>query len=175
MTASLFVPALLKAIDARFSADTTLLALLAGGTSAAITATFPPPATDPQGSTTYPKLVFRLDYAKNDDSFPGRRFDCKVSIHIFVAERDVSGSDSYLVLWKIHERVMGDWPEQSNRIPTYGLDRWRPDFSAQTGDAASSYVSENMQVEDTSDVTEEDGGLRRLILSFSVALNRNIS
>lgn len=168
----LFIPAILKAIDARLSGDSTLVALLGTTTSAAITATFPPPAVDPPG-TSYPLVVFKFLSADNEDALRTRRFLMMFEVHLFVAEKNAT-TDTLLTMCKIHERVIGNWPESSAEppVPAYGLDRWSPSFSGQTGDAASSYAPEMMEHLSTIEASDQDDrGIRQWIMTFRVGLD----
>jgi hypothetical protein len=168
---SLFIPALWYAINARLSADTTLTALLGSNGANNIVNTFPPIAVDPPG-TSYPLVVFKFVSADTDDALRTRRYDMMFEVHLFVSEK--STSDSLLLMSKIHERVLGDWPESSASppVPAYGLDRWQADFTSQSGDYATSYSPEIMEhtstIESSSD---DDRGLRQWIMTFKVALD----
>lgn len=178
MTAPLFLPALWQAIRTRLTGDATLVALLGSSGASNITVTFPFPAVDPSGGS-YPKITINPVSVVPDDTFPDRRQVCTLELHIWVEE--ITGTDaeqttsSLLRLAKIHERVLGDWPYQLVNVqPTYGLDRWKPDFSAQTGDGASDYEAEQITHVDPGmiDLTDSDSGLRHWQLVFRCALNK---
>jgi hypothetical protein len=168
----LFVPALFTAIDNRLSADTTLLALLGTGTSVNISNGRLPPATDPPGSTL-PCVVFKYQSDAPDDAFSTRRYVVTFQIEMYVEDQPaLDSANSPLILEKIFERVLGDWPGNgNNRVPVYGLDRWIPDFSGQSGDSSTVYSSEMMIYKGSyNDSDAEDGRLKK-VSTYEVALD----
>lgn len=168
----LYVPALWKAVGDRLAGDSTLVALLAGGSANSITSYLPQPATD--ASASYPWVTFRLidRSVAESEPFETRNHIVTFSVLLFVQERPVSSvsTDPLVTLAKIEERVLGDWSEQSTRVPTYGLDRWQPDFSGHTGDAVSTYSPTEILYQGTSDQSES--GLLSWELSFQVQINK---
>lgn len=170
---ALFIPALLKAINDRLSGDTIAsvgLTTYLGNGATSVRTSFPPPGVDPPG-TTYPLVTITPVSDSVDDAFDGRFHRFTIEVRLFVAEQSTSQSvDTLLTMVKMHERVIGDWPEQSNRTPTYGLDRWTPSFSGYTGDFATAYAATTMVYEGFNDQTEPVGGLREWNLVFSVNL-----
>lgn len=170
---SLYLPALLQAIQTRLTGDATLLALLGTGTGTAITTTFGFPAVDPMG-TTYPRIIITPMSETPDDPFKSRRSLIGIDVMIYALETPPSGATqtSLLTMLKIHERVMGDFPDQSTGVPSYGLDWWTASFSGQTGDAATTYAAETMVFTGFTNETDPEGGLRCFRISFSVGLNK---
>lgn len=166
---ALFELALWEAIDTRLSADSTLTALLGNGSSSIRFQTVPP-ATNPSG-TTYPMVVFKWKASIPDDALSTRREQIEFDIEIYVEEQPASGADGVLTFFKIRERIIGDWPEQANRTPTYGLDRWIPDFSAQTGDTATSYAGEMIVRGDARDESDFEDGKLKMVIPFKTAMD----
>lgn len=169
---ALFTPALLKAINARLSGDTGASGLtpLLGNGATSVRTSFPPPAVDPPG-TTYPLVTITPVADAVDDTFDGRFLKYEIEVRLFVEEQAATQSvDTLLVMLKMHERVVGDWPEQSTRVPSYGLDRWQPDFTGYTGDVATAYTATHMEYAGYSDQTGPLGGIREWCLNFNVSL-----
>lgn len=175
---ALFLPALLKSINDRLSADTGAggLTTFLGNGATSVRTSFPPPGVDPPG-TTYPLVIITPVSDDIDDTFPGRFAMYNIEVRIFVAEQSVTQSvDTLLTMMKIHERIIGDWPEQTDRNPTYGIDGWQPNFTGgtYTGDFASSYVATTMDYQGYDDQTEPVGGIREWVLRFAVGLSRKL-
>lgn len=164
---ALYAPALYKAIHARLTGDATLAGFL-GNSTASVRAQFPNDAVDPSG-TTFPLVTFYIASEEvANEGLDTRIIDYMVEFHLYVEAQPAAGGDSLLVLEKIKERIMGDWPEQATKAPSYGLDRWLPDFSAQTGDAATAYSAMVMEFRNGRDGTDFDGGgIREWIMNFS--------
>lgn len=165
----LWEPALYYAINARLSGDTGTggLTTLLGNGANSIAASFPRPAVDPRG-TTLPTVTFNtVDEENPDEPFDGRYIDHQLEVHVYVEEQPSGGGESLLVLSKIKERIMGDWPNQTAASgPSYGLDRWQPNFSGQTGDAATSYTANHLEFISGFDATDPGGGVREWIYRF---------
>ncbi len=174
---SLYLPALLQAIQTRLSGDATLLTYLGTGAATAISTTFGFPAVDPMG-TTYPRICIMPISETPDDPFKSRRSLIGIDVMIYAVETPQSGGTganaqtSLATMLRIHERVMGDFPDQATSIPSYGLDWWTPDFTAQTGLAATTYASETMVFTGFTNETDIEGGLRCFRISFQVGLNK---
>lgn len=169
MTTYLWTPPLFNAIKARLLADTALTDLLGSGTNS-IRAQFPSYAQDPAGST-FPLVTFYARTEKNDDAFDGRKLDVLMEFHIYTAGQPSQGGQTLLILEKIKARIMGDWPDHATRVPVFGLDRWIPDFTSQTGDAATDYVALMLTFEDGYDATDfNDGGMREWVMTFKTSL-----
>ncbi len=167
---SLFIPAIWKAIDTRLTGDASLLTLLGSNGANNVRLAFPMPAVDPPG-TTFPLVVFRFRSADVDDGFGTRRYNMTFDLDLYCEAKPLAGGTSWLTMAKIHERVIGDWPNQSSRTPTYGLDRWIPDFSAQTGDAATTYAPEAMCHTGTVDASDETDNYVKWVATFTIALD----
>lgn len=168
---SLFTPAIFKAVRDRLAADTTLTGLLAGASANAITWEMPQQASDPP-SGFYPRVVLEYVADERDEAFKTRRVVYTFEVHIYHRERAASGEDAVLTMAKIAERIVGDWPDQTSRTPTYGLDRWAPDFTAQTGDYATSYAAETMLHTGSVNATDRGSGLIEWVLTFQVGLDK---
>jgi hypothetical protein len=168
--------AMVQAIQTRLAADTAVtngLTVLLGSNGAGnIRTTYAAPAVDPTG-TTYP-LVQVWPMSDNvDDSFEGRRLECLYNVRASVAKNAAtSGYDPVLLLMRIHERIVGDWPDQVTRVPSYGLDRWQADFTAQTGFGATTYAAETMEYTGYNGVFDDEDTIMRWDLTFRVGLNK---
>lgn len=166
----LWTPALYTAVNARLSGDTTLTALMGNGANS-ITAKYPFPGVDPVG-TTLPAMTFAIVEEDNRaEPFDGRFVDETLEVHLYALEQPGT-AQSLLTMEKIKERVMGDWPNQTAAAgPSYGLDRWKPDFTAQTGDAATAYTATAMVFDPPGfDGTEPGLGRREWIYRFKVGM-----
>lgn len=152
----LYVPAMWKAVNTRLTGDSTLVALLAGGSANSITCYQPTPVAVDSSSAQYPWVYYKLGERRPDDAFATRRHEFEFEVHVMVQERPPSAvtADPITTLAKIEERIIGDWSEQSTRVPSYGLDRYIPDVSAQTGDAATNYSPEMIVYNGTIDLSE---------------------
>lgn len=169
---ALFLPALLKSINDRLSGDTGTggLTTLLGNGATSVRTSFPPPGVDPPG-TTYPLVTITPVSDEVDDGFLGRFGMYTIEVRLFVAEQSTTQSvDTLLLMMKLHERVIGDWPEQTDRNPTYGLDGWLPSFTGYTGDFVSAYTATTMDYTGYTDQTEPIGGIREWCLNFRVGL-----
>lgn len=172
MTTQLYIPAIGKAITSRLQNDATLVTLL--GAAIRITNTFPTNAADPPG-TTYPFVSFYCSDGVVDESFDGRRHVVTTEFRVKVEERPAAGGDSVLVMAKIVDRIIGDFPAQSGTAgPSYGLDRWIPSFAGYTGDYASVYTPETVVLTPGwNDVTDMlSGGIREVMVKFDVGVNQ---
>ncbi len=167
----LFIPAIWKAINDRLSGDSTLVALLANGSANSITCFLPTPAND--ANAAYPWVVYKLDQHFPDDAFQTRVHTLRFEVHLYVQERPPSSvsADPMILLAKIHERVLGDWANQSG-APSYGLDRFVPDPSSYTGDAATDYTPDLIVYSEagTSDLSES--GLLHWAMTFEVHMSK---
>lgn len=168
-----YVPAIWKAVGDRLAGDSTLVALLAGGSANSITSFIPSPATD--ASAVYPWVTFKIRNiaVSGDEPFETRAHDIAFSVLLLVQERPVSSvsTDPLITIAKIQERIVGDWSEQSTRVPSYGLDRWQPDFTSYTGDAASTYSPVQILYEST-DCDAGEPGLHIWDMSFRLTINK---
>ena len=106
------------AIRARLIADATLLALLAGGTSAAIGGELMTPRN---AATGYPYVVIGIDDLSSVDGFT--LDGLTVNFTVMTVARV---GDGLIPPTNIMQRVYGDALSQVNRTPTYGLHRWQP-------------------------------------------------
>lgn len=172
----IYVTALWKAINDRLGGDTTLVGLLANGSANSITNREPLSASD--SGTSYPCVSFSYqgsDVGRGDES---EGFDVRVhrvtfEVHLYVQRVPPSGSTDPLTLAaKIGGRIHGDWEDQSNRIPSFGLDRWQPSFSGYTGDAATSYAASICELQRV-DVIPEDG-LVHWVYVFESLLSKKV-
>jgi len=165
-----WMPALLNAIGTRISADTTLTAMLGAPTN--VTASFPVPAVDPEG-TSYPLITFAPVGSINDDTFEGRLELHTIEVHIFHQTMSLVDSMPLAKMIQIRDRLLGDWVCQTTRIPTFGLDRWTPTFPAVTGIAQTDYVADIMVFKSWVDATGfDDSGVREFVLTFEVRLEK---
>lgn len=169
----LFYPALLKSIKARLQADTTLVGYMGGADSAArllnITTTFPKPASDPRG-TSYPFVSFWPISDSVDDTFECRKLDVTFEVHAFTEVQPTAADATLLKMVKIHERIVGDWASHSDRVPVYGLDRFQPDFTGYTGDAATAYSATHIEYQGFHDLTDPIGDRREWVMTFGVSM-----
>lgn len=163
-----------RAIGNRLAGDSSLVALLGTSGSANIRLGDAPYATDPPGAS-FPRISFDLiDANTNDEGFAVRRFEVLYEVVVEVDARPSGGSTDgagpRITLDKIHARILGDWCDRSTRVPVYGLDRWVPDFSGQTGDAATDYASDMMVYQGTERAHEP--GVLRYRMRFSASLQK---
>ena len=169
----LYYPALLYAIKTRLQADSTLVGYMGGATTPEktlnIVTTFPRPAVDPRG-TTYPYVAIWPVSDTIDDSFMGRKVEVMFEVHLYVEGSPQTADPTLLKMTKQHERVIGDWPSHSNRTPAYGLDRWFPDFTGNSGDAVTSYVPDMVVYRGFQDLTDPMGDRREWVLTFATTL-----
>lgn len=142
-----------------------------GNGSSSIRATFPNDAVDPQG-TTFPTATFYIaSDSINGEGLDERIVEFIVEVHIYVEAQPAAGGDSLLVQEKIKERVIGDWPEQSSKAPSYGLDRHILDFTGHTGDAVTAYSAMSCEYLNGRDATDFDGGgIREWIQTYRVGM-----
>lgn len=170
----LYLPALAKSIKDRLRGDSTLVALLPASTS--IRTTYPPPGSDT--TATYPLICIWPISDTNEDPQGGRSSRVSLEVRIYVKERgNTSAEDTLLTMMKIHERVIGDWPDQTYPppAPTYGLDRWKPSFTGYTGDAVTTYEADVLEYGGYTDASDPDGGLREWVVQFSVYMSKKAS
>jgi len=169
----LYYPALLKSIGTRLQADTTLVGYMGGSDSTArtlnIATTFPKPAADPRG-TTYPFVCIWPVSDVVDDTFDGRKLDLTFEVHAFTEVQPTTTDSTLLKLVKIHERIVGDWASHSDRVPVYGLDRFLPDFTGYTGDAATAYSATHIEYKGFQDLTDPIGDRREWVMTFDVSM-----
>lgn len=156
-----YIPAIWKAINDRLGSDSTLVALLANGSANSITNREPFSASD--SGTSFPCVSFaymgsEVGNGPDSEGFDTRAHIVTIEVHLYVQRVPPStSSDPMTIAAKISGRIHGDWEDQSNRVPTYGLDRWQPSFSGYTGDAATSYSSAILELQRIDAIPEEDG------------------
>jgi hypothetical protein len=176
MATNLWNVAMVQAMQTRLSGDTTptdgLTVLLGTNAAGNIRTTYAQPATDPEG-TTYPLVQMWPMSDQVDDSFNGRRLECLFNVRASVAKTSgTSGYDPVLMLMRIHERIVGDWPDQSSRVPSYGLDRWQADLTVGTGFGATTYAAEMMVYMGYNGVFDDEDSIMRWDMTFKVGLNK---
>lgn len=120
-----------SAIVARAQSDGTLVSLL-GGSGA-------PRFTMQWGSLTLPGafVVCRAEATVPQDSFDKRVREFTVDFHIFDATDNGNTNAQAIIV-----RLMGDWPAQTDRVPTFGFDRWKPDLSSAGWSTGGMFVSD---------------------------------
>lgn len=174
MTANPWLMPACKAIRERLAADTTLTGLLGNG-ALSIRTGFAPAASDPPG-TTYPCVqVWPINGAGNNTgSFRGRRDETMFCVRFSVPKlTTVSGFDCLQTLCQIHERIMGDWPEQVFGVdPTHGLDRFFPVFTTYTGVDATTYSSDMLRYEGWNSETDDSDDIQRWVINFTCSLQK---
>lgn len=165
MAVAVWIDDLTKAVKARLEADTGTGGLFA--TSALVTGVynrFAPPATD--SSTTLPYLVFRVQTIDNrNEAFALGARTVTFTLSIIAPELD-GGGDPIQTLYKIHERIYGDWTQQSSGQPSYGLHRWNPSMTM------TNWNISMMSWSQTDDATDEGGGVYRLEMTFTVIVSK---
>jgi hypothetical protein len=169
----LFVPALFNAIKTRLRFDSTLAALLGPGAAAGIRNQTMPPAVDPSG-TTFPCVVFRFRNADSVDALRTRRYEIDFDVEMYVEENPAAGGDSLLTLCKIHERIIGNYVDNTN-LPQYGLDRWVPDFTGQSGDASTTYSAEMVIHVRTFDDSDAEQGRLKWVSQYKTSLDKVVT
>lgn len=118
-----------QAILARAKQDTGTGGLYAGGAWSIITGMFNTLAPLQQA---FPYVVYSVQSAQNVDGLPTAVRELDFSMKVYVSE----SADALSTLAAITHRIVGDWYLQSNRVPSYGYDRWLPVFSDPHGWAA---------------------------------------
>lgn len=170
---NLWIPALTLAMNNRLAGDATLVALLGANAAANIRVTYAPQAGDPPG-TTYPLIQIWPMSDTNDDTFDDRRRPMLFGIRIHVAKRTTtSGYLPLDTMTLIHERVVGDWPDRVDRVPTYGLDRWKPVLTGGTGIAATTYESDLMTDTGFNCVSDDEDTILRWDVTVTAALQKS--
>lgn len=108
-----------SAIQARAATDGTLTALVGGTGLPQFTNVFGPL------TLTTPYVVYQVSETDVLDTFEKRASNVDITFYVFdKVANGVTGCNTILV------RLLGDWPAQSNRTPTFGFDRWTPDLSS---------------------------------------------
>lgn len=171
---NLWEVATLYAMQTRLGADTVLCdvstGLLGPNGSSNIRTYFAPPSVDPPG-TTFPIIQIWPMSDTQADTEDTRILDTLLNLRVNVPKvTAVSGDDPLLTLLKIRERLIGDWPAHSTRVPTYGMDRWQMDFTGQTGDAASTYSATTMVYTGSNANFDDEDSVMRSDLNFAVSL-----
>lgn len=100
-----------------------LLAAAVGG--GGIPAVF---TTYPSVEQPYPYILVDLVTENQRDAMNARVHEVSFNVHVFVEER-FAAANPVQRGGEINGRVLGDWPQQSSRLPTYGLDRYVPPLS----------------------------------------------
>lgn len=135
------ITALESAIVARAASDGTLVNLLGGDVGL-------PRFTILWGSLTFPGafVVARVELEGPTDSFTKRASNYSVTLDVFDAsENGITNCQAILV------RLLGDWPVQSNRQPSFGFDRWVPDVSGAGWNAGSGMLYQGETTAHTKD------------------------
>jgi hypothetical protein len=124
-----FITALESALVARAQSDGTLVNLLGGAGAPRFTILW--------GAVTLPGafVVCRAEETDPTDSFDKRSTNYTVTFDIFdSSDNGVTNCQAIMV------RLLGDWPVQSNRQPSFGFDRWVPDVSSAGWNAGSGMI-----------------------------------
>lgn len=108
-----------SAIQARAATDGTLVALVGGSGLPQFTNMFGP------SNLVYPYVVYTVRETVSMDSFTKRVSECEIEFHVFDEVANGNANAQAILV-----RILGDWPAQSTRVPSFGFDRWRPDLSS---------------------------------------------
>ena len=114
---SYYIPKIWADIIARLKSDTSLTALV------------PSIFYDRQpNNATLPLINVNLASITPGDSFTDFRDLVQFDVHLWM-EREgfaLDGGDPFNTAATTLERILGDWVEQTGRVPTYGIEHWQP-------------------------------------------------
>lgn len=119
-------PVVMDQVYTCLSGDGTLVGLLAAITPGQRVPIYAYLAPEQQG---YPFIVCTVESNTASDAFNARVRELVFQVHSYVQEQ-MGGDDPWQTIANIDQRIIGDWPQQASRLPTYGLDRWTPNVTA---------------------------------------------
>lgn len=143
-----------QALYDRLMADATLVASASGGIRTTLG-----PRTGITNDDAKPFIVIALAGGKTAADFTGDLIECAIDVHIVT-----DCKDGFAIPSAIIDRVYGDATQQTNRQPTYGLER-HP--LALTSSLWASGVVEFEDIE-----TAHDENKLHFILGFKVNMSR---
>jgi hypothetical protein len=150
-----------KAIGARLAADTGSGGLR-NGDSPLVTGIYNTAAVSTQ---QLPAIVYTVTSVDFDDSFGDARREVFFDVHIMVPLVSDTIADTMKRGGDILQRVEGDWFEQSDRTPTYGLERHKLSLGVGT-----SWVAEMIEAQDLS--AQHEDNVLHWVVTYRVGANR---
>lgn len=114
----------------------------------------------------FPAVVYEISSAFADDGFAKAIRDIDIRFHIFTKEEPTDGgTDGWTLLANISARIGGDWTSQSDRVPTYGFDRFEPTLTG-------GFTADIMALVDSIENHEPENGILHQIDTYSLLISR---
>lgn len=161
---SFYAPYVQKAIRDRLVGDSGSGGLTTYLTSPYVFLDYAPVGTQP------PYIVLEWTAATPNEGYTLRRHNIFIDLHIFIPAEPSDASAPQAVEANILNRVHGNWDEDiTNRVPTYGLDRWLMTLGG------GAWTATEMSILNTNKVPQGDEGFIQWTLNLQVDVQKGLS
>lgn len=123
---SSYLPKLWGDINDRLYGDTAAGGLFASGSELVSGAW----NTRAPASSALPYIIYALVSDRPTDSFDTAISEVIVQVSVFHDAEPAGGGNPLEACATINARIVGDWMDQSNSLPTFGLARFQPTLAA---------------------------------------------